>query len=74
MKKHRKVTASWLEEATPLSRETLEDTKKRGGVARTSLPCTSLALNASVQLSAEFFLRTSCGSFNNDSRAQPPLS
>lgn len=39
-----------------------------------SLPCTSLALNVSVQLCADFFLRKSCGSRNNDSRSLPPLS
>lgn len=38
-----------------------------------SLPCTSLALNVSVQLCADFFLRKSCGSRNNDSRSLPPL-
>lgn len=68
----RKVMASRLEAATPLSRETLEDTEKRGGVVRASLPRTSLALKASVQLSADFFLRISCRSLNNDSRARPP--
>lgn len=48
--------------------------KRRDAVERASLPSTSLALNASVQLCTDFFLRTSCGSHNNDSRALPPLS
>lgn len=48
--------------------------KKGDAVVRVSLQCTSLALNARVQLCADFFLRTSCGSHNNDSRALPPLS
>lgn len=41
---------------------------------KASHPSTPLALNARVQLCSEFFLRTSCGSRNNDSRSLPPLS
>ncbi len=72
--RHRWVMASWAGEATPRSREARGHQKRGDAVVQASLPCTSLALNASVQLCTDFFLRTSCGSHNNDSRALPPLS
>lgn len=49
--------------------------RQRGGKeVKASQPSTPLALNARVQLCSDFFLRTSCGSRNNDSRSLPPLS
>lgn len=49
--------------------------RQRGGKeVKASHPSTPLALNARVQLCSDFFLRTSCGSRNNDSRSLPPLS
>lgn len=47
----------------------------RGGTAaQASLLNTSPVFNVNVQLCTDFFLRTSCGSPNNDCRGLPPLS
>lgn len=47
--------------------------RQRGGKeVKASHPWTPLALSARVQLCSDFFLRTSCGSRNNDSRSLPP--
>lgn len=47
---------------------------RRGTAVQASLLNTSRVLNANVQLCSDFFLRTSCGSPNNDCRGLPPLS
>ena len=47
---------------------------RRGTDAQAALFDSSLVLNANVQLRSDFFLRTSCGSPNNDCRGLPPLS
>lgn len=66
------TVASWMADAATCSRETLEVASIKE--AQPPPLNTSLAFTANVQLCADFFLRTSCGSPNNDRRGLPPLS
>lgn len=68
-------TCGLVRQANPAFEGDPRGRRRRGEKeVKASHPSTPLALNARVQLCSDFFLRTSCGSRNNDSRSRPPLS